>query len=164
MKRFLALTALAFGLSGHAMADNMSPEGTWKTIDDETGKAKSLVQIWIEDNQLNGKIIELIEPEEENPKCTECEGDKKDQPIVGMQFIWGLTKDGDVWDDGEILDPASGSVYSSKIEVIEGGQKLDVRGYIGFAFAGRSQVWERVEAQAAEAAPATEATAETAAN
>lgn len=147
MKRFLALSALAFGLmSQPTMADNMSPEGTWKTIDDETGKPKSIVQIWIDNGELNGKIIELIEPEEENPKCTECEGEMKDQPILGMQFIWGLKEDDGVWDDGEILDPKSGSVYSSKIEVTDGGQKLDVRGYVGFAFAGRSQVWHRVEA------------------
>lgn len=166
MKRFLALTALTFGLVGQSvMAGNLSPEGTWKTIDDETGKAKSLVQIWIEDDQLNGKIIELIEPDEANPKCTECDGDKKDQPIVGMQFIWGLTEDDGVWDDGEILDPATGSVYSSKIEVIEGGSKLDVRGYIGFAFAGRSQVWERVVAEPkAETVQITAESTETAAN
>lgn len=148
MKRFLTLAALTLGLVLPAMADNTSPEGIWKTIDDETGKPKSLVQIWINDGELNGKIIELIEPDEENPTCTECKGDKKDQPILGMQFIWGLTEDDGVWDDGEILDPASGSIYSSKIEVIEGGSKLDVRGYIGFAFAGRSQVWERVDGTA----------------
>jgi uncharacterized protein (DUF2147 family) len=165
MKRFLALSALAFGLmSQPTIADNMSPEGTWKTIDDETGKPKSLVQIWIDNGELNGKIIELIEPEEENPKCTECEGDMKDQPILGMQFIWGLKEDDGVWDDGEILDPKSGSVYSSKIEVTDGGQKLDVRGYVGFAFAGRSQVWHRVEeanpvASEAEAQPAAQAVA-----
>ena len=73
-----------------------------------------------------------------------------------MEFIWGLKEDDGVWDDGNILDPATGSVYSSKIEVTEGGAKLDVRGYIGFAFAGRSQVWERV----VETAAKTEAVAE----
>lgn len=146
MKKFLALASLLLA-SGLSQADTSSPEGLWKTIDDETGKAKSLVQIWIDQGELKGKIVELIEPEEENPKCTECEGDLKDAPIMGMQFIWGLKQEDGVWDDGKILDPASGSVYSSKIEVIDGGAKLDVRGYIGFAFAGRSQVWERVEAQ-----------------
>lgn len=147
MKIILATTLVllnAFSLA--VLAADTSPEGLWKTIDDETGKAKSIVQIWVENDSLNGKIVELIEPEEIDPKCTKCEGDKKDQSITGMKFIWGLKLDGDVWDDGEILDPASGSVYSSKIEVIDHGQKLDVRGYIGFAFAGRSQVWERYEA------------------
>lgn len=156
MKKLLALSALLLaGLT--AQAENLSPEGIWKTIDDETGKAKSLVQIWIDSGELKGKIIELIEPEEENPKCTECEGELKDAPILGMEFIWGLKEEDGVWDEGNILDPASGSVYSSKIEVIEGGSKLDVRGYIGFAFAGRSQVWERAEKQVEEAPAAEQA-------
>ena len=150
MKQLLAITALLMTVFT-AQADMMSPVGTWKTIDDETGKAKSVVKIWIEEGQLNGKIIELIEPEEENPVCDKCEDEHKDQPIVGLQFIWGLTEDDGVWDDGKILDPASGTVYSSKIEVIEEGKKLDVRGYVGFAFAGRSQVWHRAEQQAAPA-------------
>lgn len=156
-KLFTSTLLLLNALSFSAVADSLSPEGLWKTIDDETGKAKSIVQIWIENDTLNGKIVELLEPEEADPKCTKCEGDKKDQPITGMQFIWGLTLDGDVWDNGEILDPASGSVYSSKIEVIEDGAKLDVRGYIGFAFAGRSQVWER-HVQAVETPAVSEVT------
>ena len=126
-------------------ADNNSVEGVWTTFDDDTGKADSLVKIWIDEGELKGKIIQLIEPDEENPKCTECEGEFKDQPILGMQFIWGLSEDDGVWDDGNILDPGNGSVYSSKITVIENGSKLDVRGYIGFAFAGRSTVWSRAE-------------------
>lgn len=145
MKALLALTSLLFAFT--AYASNTSPEGMWQTIDDETGKPKSHVQIWIDNGELKGKIVKLIEPDEENPVCSECEGEKKDQPIVGMQFIWGLTEQDGVWDDGNILDPASGSVYTSKIEVIEGGEKLDVRGYIGFSWAGRSQTWERIEAQ-----------------
>jgi len=158
MKKLLALTTLILA-AFTAQADTLSPEGIWKTIDDETGKAKSLVQIWIDNGELKGKIIELIEPDEENPKCTECEGDLKDAPILGMEFIWGLKEEDGVWDNGNILDPASGSVYSSKIEVIEDGAKLDVRGYIGFAFAGRSQIWEKAEAPKTEAVKATEETA-----
>ena len=122
-----------------------SVEGIWTTFDEESGKADSLVKIWVEQGELKGKIIKLIEPDEENPKCTECEGAFKDMPILGLQFIWGLTKEDGVWDDGNILDPGTGSIYTSKIEVIESGKKLDVRGYIGFAFAGRSTVWERAD-------------------
>lgn len=162
MKTLLAMSALLFA-AFTAQADTLSPEGIWKTIDDETGKAKSLVQIWIDNGELKGKIIELIEPEEANPKCTECEGELKDAPIIGLQFIWGLKEEDGVWDNGNILDPNNGSVYSSKIEVIEDGAKLDVRGYIGFAFAGRSQVWEKAEQSAPVAEAAAEETAKVAA-
>ena len=146
MKEILFISSLLFTLLGlPAWADNNSVEGIWTTFDDETGKADSLVEIWVDEGELKGKIIKLIEPDEENPKCKDCEGEFKDQPILGMQFIWGLTEDDGVWDDGNILDPGNGSVYSSKITVIENGTKLDVRGYIGFAFAGRSTVWSRAE-------------------
>jgi len=155
MKKLLAVSALLMSVFT-AQADMMSPEGNWKTIDDETGKAKSVVKIWVEEGQLNGKIIELIEPEEANPVCDKCEDEHKDQPIIGLQFIWGLKEDDGVWDDGKILDPDSGTVYSAKIEVIEEGKKLDVRGYVGFAFAGRSQVWLRAEQAAATPVAALE--------
>jgi len=122
--------------------------GIWTTYDDDTGKADSQVEIWVDEGELKGKIIKLIEPEDENPKCVDCEGKFKDQPIVGLEFIWGLTQDDGVWDDGNILDPSDGSVYSSKITLSEDGNTLDVRGYIGFAFAGRSTVWKRAAAPA----------------
>lgn len=119
-------------------------EGTWKTIDEETGAAKSIVKVWIDNDELKGKIVELIDPDEPNPLCGKCEGAKKDQAIIGMEFIGGLQKNGKGWDDGYILDPATGKVYSAKITANEDGSKLNVRGYIGFAFAGRTQIWERV--------------------
>ncbi len=146
MKKIITLSALLLSFISHfAIAGDNSVAGIWKTFDEESGKADSLVEIWIDKGELKGKIIKLIDPEEANPKCDECEGEFKDQPILGMQFIWGLTEQDGVWDDGNILDPGNGSVYSSKITVIENGSKLDVRGYIGFAFAGRSTVWERAE-------------------
>ena len=146
MKKIILLSSLLISLIFQSvLAQTNSVEGTWTTFDEDTGKADSLVEIWIDEGELKGKIIKLIDPDEENPKCTECEDDFKDQPILGMQFIWGLTEDDGIWDDGSILDPGNGSVYSSKISLIENGSKLDVRGYIGFAFAGRSTVWERAQ-------------------
>jgi uncharacterized protein (DUF2147 family) len=146
MKKLITLIAfLLVSWTPVALANSSSPEGQWKTIDDNTGKAKSIVEIWVEDGELKGKVLELINPKEPNQKCEDCKGDRKNQPIVGMQFIWGLTQEDGVWDGGEILDPDNGKIYRAKISVIENGQKLDVRGYIGFAFIGRTQTWERVE-------------------
>lgn len=128
-----------------AMADKMSPEGQWRTIDDDTGEAKSIVKVWKDNGELKGRIIELLDPSEPNPKCTECEGDRENKPIEGMVFLWGLEKDDDEWVDGTILDPANGKQYSAKVEVIDNGAKLKVRGYMGFSLLGRTQVWERAE-------------------
>lgn len=152
MKHLFRLT-LATGLllaAGTAIAANDTPVGTWKTIDDATHQAKSIVQITDSNGQLQGKILKLLNrtPEAiakngEHPLCTKCSGERKDQPIEGLTIMWGVTKDGNVWDDGKILDPKSGKVYKVKLTVIDGGQKLDVHGYIGFSLFGRSQVWER---------------------
>ncbi|MFC3703109.1 DUF2147 domain-containing protein [Reinekea marina] len=143
MKKILLTLLSVFTLS-LASADNSSPEGTWKTIDDETGKAKSLVKIWIDKGELKGQIIELLNPSEPNPVCKECKGSRKNKPIEGMVFVWGLEKDGDEWTGGKILDPNNGKEYKANLELIENGKKLSVRGFIGFALIGRTQVWERV--------------------
>lgn len=115
--------------------------GKWKTIDDETGKMKSIVEIKVVDGKLYGTILKLKPGSDPNKVCTECEDHRKGQKIVGMQIITGLEKDDDVWegDDG-ILDPENGNLYDCKIWEEDG--KLQVRGYIGFFF--RTQTWIRV--------------------
>jgi uncharacterized protein (DUF2147 family) len=131
--------------SMHAFAES-GIVGKWKTIDDETKEPKSIIEIFEDKGVVNGRIDQLIrkEGEDQNPKCIECKGDKKDQLIIGMQILNSLKKESDTkWSDGEILDPKNGKTYSCKVELIEGGQKLKVRGYIGFSLFGRTQIWER---------------------
>jgi uncharacterized protein (DUF2147 family) len=62
-----------------------------------------------------------------------------------MINMWGVRKDGDVWDGGRILNPADGKTYKVRLSVIDNGQKLEVRGYIGVPMMGQSQIWERQE-------------------
>ena len=115
-------------------------EGRWKTIDDETGKMKSIVEISIKNGKLYGKIVELKPGEDPNKICKACTDYRKGKKLVGMDIITGLSKDGDAWegDDG-IMDPENGKSYDCKLWA-EGG-KLQVRGYIGFVF--RTQTWVR---------------------
>ena len=107
-------------------------------------------------------VVEKIIPapgEDPNPKCTGCAGAAKNQPVLGMRVINHLSRtDAMRFEDGEILDPDTGDVYRLRILVIEGGAKLDVRGYRGIALFGRSQIWRRVVAANAGAAPAATAT------
>lgn len=137
----LASAALLIGFAGHALAG--SAAGTWKTIDDKSGQPKALVQITEDANGvLSGKIVKLFA----NPTavCSKCEGDNKDKPVVGMTFLWGLKKSGeDLYENGKILDPHEGSVYSSKAKLIDGGSKLEVRGFLGISLLGRTQTWIR---------------------
>lgn len=138
MKNALLLfVGLFFAIGLFAQGD---VTGKWKTIDDETGKMKSIVEITIRDGKLYGKIVKLKEGSDPNKICTECTDHRKGEKIVGMDIITGLEKDDDVWegDDG-ILDPENGKTYDCKIWVEDG--KLQVRGYIGFVF--RTQTWVR---------------------
>lgn len=146
MKHLIRL-GLAAGLlfgSAAVYAASDTPVGTWKTIDDATGKPKSIVQITEQNGELQAKVLQVLQSEEgPHPLCVKCEGERKNKPVEGMTIMWGVTRDDDVWDGGKILDPHNGKTYKVKLTLTDGGQKLDVHGYIGFAMLGRSQVWER---------------------
>jgi uncharacterized protein (DUF2147 family) len=128
-------------LSSFAFAED-TPVGVWKNIDDVSHQAKALIQISEGDNgALTGKIVKLLQ--HPDAVCDKCDGALKDKPVMGMTILWGLKQDGSTWSGGRILDPKSGKVYSAKMTLIDGGKKLEVRGFIGFSLLGRSQVWER---------------------
>ena len=130
-----------------ANANEATPVGLWRTIDDKTGKEKSLVRITEVNGELRGTIEKLIrEPnEDQNPVCDKCSGDKKNKPVLGMMIMTGLKRDGKEWTGGEILDPNNGKTYKCKMSLDDGGKKLNVRGFIGVSLLGRTQVWIREE-------------------
>ena len=119
-----AVSALILaGVSTLAMAASDSPVGKWKTIDDKSGKPKSIVQITESNGVLTGKIVELLEGASEKT-CSKCEGDLKDKPLVGMRILWDLKKEGNEWTDGKIFNPADGGTYTSKAKLTDGGKTL----------------------------------------
>lgn len=119
-----------------------SVQGTWVNIDDETGVEKSEITLYVENGKLYGKIKRLLLPEDQGKVCEKCKGKEKNQPIEGLIIVKGLVKDGEVWTDGKILDPANGKSYDCTIK-LDDSNTLNVRGYLGFSFIGRSQVWKR---------------------
>jgi uncharacterized protein (DUF2147 family) len=138
-----AVLSLILFLSFNAISQ--SSVGTWTTIDDETGKKKSTVELYKVDGKLFGKITYLYprEGREADPKCTKCSDDRKNKSIVGMQIVRNLKWDGSSWKDGTIVDPENGKVYSLKMWVDENDPNtLNVRGYIGPFF--RTQQWKKV--------------------
>lgn len=119
-----------------------SPAGTWTTIDDKTGKKRALIRLSVLEGTLNGTIVNVYSQPGDTSVCKSCPGSFKNQPILGLRFLWGLKDKGNgVWDDGQILDPKSGKIYRAKVTVQ--GNKLYVRGYIGLSALGRTQVWVR---------------------
>ncbi|MDG3583414.1 MULTISPECIES: DUF2147 domain-containing protein [Galbibacter] len=141
MKKIILFTGLflCIGFASHAQ----SIFGKWKTIDDSTGKEKSIVDIYEEDGKVYGKVVEILNKDRQDVVCDKCEGAKKDKPVLGMVIIEGLHQDGDEYEGGTILDPEKGKEYKCKIWVDEDNSDiLNVRGYIAFLF--RTQEWHRV--------------------
>jgi uncharacterized protein (DUF2147 family) len=146
MNRLFSAAALL--AAGPALAQ-MSPVGLWRSIDDNTGQARA--EISIKDNGqggLNGKVERSLQaiPSPE-PNCNLCTDDRKGQPKIGMEIIrGGQQSDGKVvWEGGKILDPENGKNYSLRLTPIDGGKKLEVRGFIGAPLLGRTQTWIRVQ-------------------
>lgn len=150
MRDFKHSAVLAFALaaaltSATAWADNGSPVGLWRNVDDVSGKPRALLRITETNGVLQGKIEKVFLAPNESPTCTKCEGALKNAPVVGLVILRGLMKEGADYTGGQILDPDTGKVYSSNVQLMSGGRKLNVRGYMGVPVLGRSQIWERQE-------------------
>ena len=143
-RTYLILTICLLSLfSALSNAEN-SPIGLWKTIDDSTGKPRSLIRI----SDKNGELIAIIDKSllpSDSPEdvCDKCEGARKAKPLIGMVIMDGMKAKSDAFEGGHILDPDNGKVYQCKIKLDATGNKLEVRGFIGISLIGRSQIWMR---------------------
>lgn len=148
MKKWIGLVACLF--STVLLAETQSPVGSWRTIDDATGKPKAIVDVSInKNNELEGRIKEVLyEPgKEKQTLCQACSGSKKNQPLVGLVFMEKLiqsSKNPERWEKGFILDPKTGKVYRCHLTLDKTNRRMEVRGYIGISLLGRTQHWERI--------------------
>lgn len=140
MRALLAVCILVLAAEASAQTGIF---GRWVTIDDKSGKKRSIVEIIERGGKAYGKIVQLFrEPgEEADPICDECNAadDRYNMKVIGMEFIRGMVRAEEEWSDGTILDPEIGKVYDCKLWVEDG--KLKVRGYVAFFF--RTQTWVR---------------------
>ncbi|GAB1386883.1 DUF2147 domain-containing protein [Melaminivora sp.] len=122
----------------------MTPVGQWHSIDDKTGEAKALIRIVDNAGALSGRIEKTLR-KDAKPTCTECQDERKDKPIAGLEILRGgkQVEGKELWEGGKILDPENGKEYRASLTPIEGGKKLEVRGYLGPFW--RTQTWQRVE-------------------
>ncbi len=142
MKNIITILALFISIAFYAQSHSVI--GKWKTIDDQTGKAKSIVEIYERSGKIYGKIVDIVDTEKRKSLCTACSGEEKNKPVIGLVIIKGLKKDGKEYNDGKILDPTTGKLYKCFL-ALEGNDKLKVRGYIGVSLFGRTQIWNRVK-------------------
>jgi uncharacterized protein (DUF2147 family) len=143
MKKIIPALALLVA-AGTALAQT-TPVGLWRTIDDETRTEKSLVRITEAGGVLSGKVEKVADPAKQDATCDKCSDERKDKLVLGMTILRNAKADaqGETWEGGEILDPNNGKVYRARLKPLDGGKKLEVRGYIGPFF--RNQQWIRVE-------------------
>ena len=146
MKLVLVTLVGSFLVLGSAWshAAPMSPLGLWRTVDDKSGEVRGAVRLFESNGMIYGRIEQVIDPKAVGQVCVKCTGDRHDKPILGLDVIRGVRPDGpDFWDGGEILDPETGDTYRVSLRLVDGGQKLVVRGSILGGMIGRSQTWIR---------------------
>ena len=140
------LAAIVLVVCASAAAAQSTPVGLWRNVDDKTGEVKGEIRIGETNGALSGRVEKVLgknsKPDE---LCDECTDDRKGKPVVGLDIIRGGKKaEGkDVWEGGKILDPENGKEYRASYTPIDGGKKLEVRGYIGPFW--RTQTWNRVQ-------------------
>ncbi|MBU3069941.1 DUF2147 domain-containing protein [Aestuariicella sp. G3-2] len=137
----LHLTALLFTLpflSSHVFAANKAVLGQWDTLDGD-GNRQSLVELYLDGEELQGRIVKLYDETKQDAVCKECKDERQNQPIEGLVFITGLTADDDEWVDGRVVDPETGSEYDCKLWL--DGETLKLKA--GFGFIGQTRDWKR---------------------
>jgi uncharacterized protein (DUF2147 family) len=116
--------------------------GKWKTVDEETGEEKSVIEIFERNGKVFGKIVKIFTQEDPDPICEECPEDdpRYRKKIIGMEIIQNMEKEDNEYSEGSILDPQDGKIYRCKLWVED--ENLKVRGYWGPFY--RTQTWKRV--------------------
>lgn len=138
--RKIILTFLLVAISTSINAQSIF--GKWENKDEDTGKVDSVIEIYEKDGKAYAKIIEITDKSRQDAVCDKCRGKYKNKPILGLNILTGLKKDGDEWSGGKILDPKNGKKYKCFIK-LEEQDKLKIRGYIGFSLLGRTAYWFR---------------------
>lgn len=116
--------------------------GKWKTIDGVTGMEKSIVEIYMENGKVFGKIVEILNPAQEDALCEKCEENEKNKPVLGLVVIKDMVKDDDYYRKGTIFDPEHGKKFRCRLKLTQNPDILQVRGYVAFLYA--TQYWKRV--------------------
>ena len=146
--RLTVLVAAVLAGSALSAVAQTTPLGLWKTISDKDGSVTSEVRVVDNAGVFSGRIERTFRTDvKADAKCDLCKDDRKDQPIIGLEIIRGLGKASgkDVWEGGTVIDPDNGTVYKLKMTPIDGGKKLEVRGFVGFSLFGRTQTWIRAQ-------------------
>ena len=131
--------AIAAFFTAAGLAQN-SAVGNWQYVD---GTKITFITTVEEGSQLKARITKVTKDGKDDPAatCSKCSGDSKDKPMAGLLILWDTKKDGENWKDGKLLDPDTGRVVTGKVDVADGGRKLNVKGSV--AFISKTQAWTK---------------------
>lgn len=156
---FVSLLAFCWAPDA-ARAAEPTATGLWEKRD-SSGKPEGWFRIAERNGVYEGQIVKMFPKPGEDPaswRCTKCEGEQRNAPVLGLTFIKSMKRQGLAYEDGKILDPRDGSLYSARMELSPDGRQLSVRGYLGISLLGKTEVWARLPDNALKAEQGTGAT------
>ena len=122
-----------------------SAAGLWQKS--ENGEARLYVLVLDRNGIFEGVMAKLFpKPGSTGPRiCSECTDDRKNAPWLGISFVRNMKRNALRYENGNVLDPRDGRIYSAQMTLSPDGQTLSLRGFIGISLLGRSQIWLREE-------------------
>tara|TARA_B100000700_G_scaffold303160_1_gene374356 strand:+ start:549 stop:989 length:441 start_codon:yes stop_codon:yes gene_type:complete len=143
MKKKILLTCFYFLITVLSYSQSYSLEGEWYS------EEKDAIITIIKESRgtYSGFITWMKNPNDENgnPKTDQLNPDEslKNRSRLGMKIMYNFVYDGDdEWDNGRIYDPKSGKTYRGTITMTS-KNRLDLRGYVGISWFGRTSYWTR---------------------